>query len=139
MGFGPSVFYFLEPRQRDGLVCPRSRVWRSAYHPLTKSKPVSVGRAWKHCAHYHAETLACFQSAITSLMVCKKKSVASQVTVSGGLRARHARPSHRSRCPQARPTKNFIRETWHGDLALVCYSWRPSVSSRARSHGEASH
>jgi len=34
---------------------------------------VPVGRDWKHCAHHHAKTLVCFQSAITPLIIHNKQ------------------------------------------------------------------
>ena len=43
----------------------RSKVWRSACHPLT----IPVGRAWKHTTRHYVEILVCFQSAITTSVI----------------------------------------------------------------------
>ena len=73
--------------------------------PLT-GRDEDPGRNWKHCTCYQTKTFMCFKFAITTLTIRIKKH-ATWITFSGGLRARCARPSNRSRCPQSRPCKNI--------------------------------
>ena len=79
---------------------------------------LGVGRDWKQCEYQCVMTWMCFQSAITLASIytadwwhntiAHHRSIPSH----GGLSARYDRPSHHSRCPQSRPTIDFLQGSW---------------------------
>ena len=56
------------------------------------------------------------------LVFQQKTNLATQITFSGGLRARYVCPSYHPRCPQARPTINRVQSYWFFTKNKSCHS-----------------
>ncbi len=89
---------------------PPNRVWRPAFQhmivPGSCPNTACVVRDWKHCIHYHNKSW------------CASYPPSHHRLLIGELRARYIYPPNCSRCPQFRPTKNYICQARHSDLPV---------------------